>query len=250
MTLSYDTAGEGPDVALFHSSVCDRRMWDPQWQVLIDAGFRVTRFDYQGWGETPAPTSPWNAPEDVIELLDSLGIGRFHAVGASFGGRVAHQLAARWPERVSKLLLLCSAASVIDSTPDLDAFDEREEELVEQADMDALVALNVDTWLGPEATAETREFVGLMQRRAFEVQFAAEDVPSKKVEVDLADITAETLVVQGRHDLEFFRKTAPVLAERIPGARLVELDWAGHLPTLENPAKIEPLILEFLSASE
>ncbi|MBB6036273.1 alpha/beta fold hydrolase [Phytomonospora endophytica] len=247
--LSHDTAGDGPDVALFHSSVCDRRMWDPQWQTLIDAGFRVTRFDFQGFGETPVPTGPWNASEDVIALLDSLGIGRFHAVGASFGGRVAHQLAARWPDRVEKLLLLCSAAAVIDSTPDLDAFDEREEELVEQADIDALVALNVDTWLGPEASAEMREFVGAMQRRAFEVQFADEvDAPSTKPEFDLADITAETLVVQGAKDLEFFVKTARVLAGEIPGARLVELDWAGHLPTLENPAKTEPLILDFLKA--
>ncbi|MEV0647594.1 alpha/beta hydrolase [Phytomonospora sp. NPDC050363] len=244
--LSHDTAGNGPDVVLFHSSVCDRRMWNAQWDTLIDAGFRVTRFDFRGFGETPPPSEPWDNAADVIALLDSLGIGRFHAVGASFGGRVAHQVAARWPERVEKLLLICSAGTVVDGTPDLDAFDEREEELFEAHDLDALVALNVETWLGPEADQKTRDFVGDMQRHAFEVQFAAEDMESLKPEFDLADISAETLVVQGLHDLDFFVATAKALAERIPNARLVELDWAGHLPTLENPAKVEPLILEFL----
>lgn len=248
--LSHDTAGDGPDVVLFHSSVCDRRMWNAQWDTLIEAGFRVTRFDFRGFGETPPPTEPWDNAADVIALLDALGIGRFHAVAASFGGRIAHQLAARWPERVDRLLLICSAGTVVDGTPDLDAFDTREEELFEAHDLDALVALNIETWLGPEATQETRDFVGEMQRHAFEVQFAADDVASIKPDFDLADITAKTLVVQGMHDLDFFIATARALAEQIAGARLVELDWAGHLPTLENPAKMEPLILEFLTASE
>ena len=36
--LSYDEAGTGPALVLLHSMVCDRRMWDPQWPVLVDAG--------------------------------------------------------------------------------------------------------------------------------------------------------------------------------------------------------------------
>ena len=44
--LSYDEAGTGPALVLLHSMVCDRRMWDPQWPVLVDAGYRVVRCDF------------------------------------------------------------------------------------------------------------------------------------------------------------------------------------------------------------
>ena len=49
--LSYDVAGTGPALVLLHSTVCDRRMWDPQWSVLADAGYRVVRWFWQREGE-------------------------------------------------------------------------------------------------------------------------------------------------------------------------------------------------------
>jgi pimeloyl-ACP methyl ester carboxylesterase len=80
-------------------------MWDPQWSLLIDAGYRVVRCDFRGHGQSPAPTEPFNAADDVRVLLDSLGIGRAAIIGSSYGGRVAQEIAARWPERVSALVL-------------------------------------------------------------------------------------------------------------------------------------------------
>src|SRR5215207_6322075 len=101
VVLTHDVAGSGPAVVLLHSSVCDRRMWDPQWRTLLDAGYQVVRCDFRGHGQSPAPTEPFNAADDVRELLDELGIERAAVVGASFGGRVAQEIAARWPARVT-----------------------------------------------------------------------------------------------------------------------------------------------------
>jgi 3-oxoadipate enol-lactonase len=60
--------------------------------------------------------------------------------------------------------------------------------------------------------------------------------------VDLARITASVTVVVGHHDLSFFRATARVLADGLPHADLVELAWAGHLPSLERPAETARLV--------
>jgi 3-oxoadipate enol-lactonase len=49
-------------------------------------------------------------------------------------------------------------------------------------------------------------------------------------------------VVVGHHDLSFFRATARVLADGLPHADLVELAWAGHLPSLERPAETARLV--------
>jgi pimeloyl-ACP methyl ester carboxylesterase len=229
-------------------------MWEPQWQLLQDAGYRVIRCDFRGYGESPAPTEPFNAADDVIALLDHLGVQSATVIGSSYGGRVAQEVAARWPDRVSTLLLLCAATRLHPPTDAIRAFSEREDELLEARDIDGATQLNVDTFVGPAASPETRAFVAEMQRRAFEIQIAAEDAAQprdsnfvRNDDFDLAAITARTTVVSGDLDVDYFQSIADFLATSIPGALRVELPWAGHLPTLEDPARANPLILQWLS---
>ena len=58
----------------------------------------------------------------------------------------------------------------------------------------------------------------------------------------LTRIVAPATVVAGHHDLPFFRATARALADGLPHADLVELDWARHLPSLERPAQTARLV--------
>jgi len=247
MTLSHDVAGDGPAVVLLHSSVCDRRMWEPQWPALVAAGYRVVRCDFRGFGETPAPDGRYADHDDVLALLDALGIERAALVGSSHGGRIALQLAALAPERVSALALLCPGRPGHVPGKEVRAFGAQEDALLEVGDIAGAVDLNVRTWLGPEADDETRELVRLMQRRAFDVQLAMSvDVSPDRPEVDLGAITASCLAVSGRHDLPDFRTIAAELPALLPNARHQELPWAGHLPSLERPAAVTDLLTAFL----
>jgi 3-oxoadipate enol-lactonase len=95
-----------------------------------------------------------------------------------------------------------------------------------------------------------RELVATMQRRAYEVQLAADEQdppPSmRRIDVDPTTLAVDTLVVSGAHDLGHFRTLAAHLGEQIPGAELVELDWAGHLPSMERPDAVLALLLDVL----
>jgi 3-oxoadipate enol-lactonase len=245
--LSYDVAGAGPALVLLHSGVCDRRMWDPQWPVLADAGYQVVRCDFRGYGETPVPQGPHNDAEDVLDLADELGAGPVAVVGASYGGKVALEIAARWPQQVTALTLVSALMPGHEPTDALRGFWHREGELIEAGDIAGAVELNVTTWLGPEADEPTRERVRLMQRHAFEVQLAApEEYEPADVAVDLRAITAPSLVVSGAKDLPDFRLIAARLTALLPGARPVELPWAGHLPTLERPQELSAMLTAFL----
>ncbi len=245
--LSYDSAGTGPALVLLHSTVCDRRMWDPQWPVFTGAGYRAVRCDFGGFGQTPVPQGPHNDADDVMGLLGELGIGRVAVVGASYGGKVALEIAARWPQRVAALALVCAGMPGHEPTDVLRSFWQREGELIDAGDIAGAVELNVATWLGPDASEPAREQVRLMQRHAFDVQLAApeEDEPIE-VAVELSAITAPGLVVSGAKDLPDFRQIAARLAAVLPSARPVELPWAGHLPTLERPGESSALLTAFL----
>ena len=246
MTLSHDVAGEGPALVLLHSGVCDRRMWDPQWPALIEAGYRLVRCDFRGFGDTPAADGPGNDAEDVLELLDALGIRRAALIASSYGGRVALEIAARWPDRVSAMALLCAALPGHEPTAERHSFNEREEALIEAGDIDGAVELIVDTWLGPDADDAAREAVRQMQRHAFEVQLAAEEFEPVTAGFELSAIQAPCLVVSGGHDMADFRQIAARLGGLLTDAQQVELPWAGHLPSMERPSAVTGLLVGFL----
>jgi 3-oxoadipate enol-lactonase len=247
MALSHDVAGDGPPVVLLHSTVCDRRMWDPQMPALVNAGYRAVRCDLQGFGQTPMPDRAYDNARDVTDLLDLLGIERAALIGSSGGGRVALEIAARWPRRVTALALLCTALAGHEPSAELRAFGEREDALLEAGDIAGATDLNVDTWLGPQADQATRAKVRQMQRHAFEVQLAAtEEFPPIRAEIDLAAVTAPTLLISGAHDLTDFRHIAAELSDRLAEARHLELAWAGHLPSVERPDEVNQMLIDFL----
>ncbi|MFF3319522.1 alpha/beta fold hydrolase [Streptomyces sp. NPDC003035] len=251
MMLSHDLAGQGHlTIVLLHSGVCDRRMWDTQFAALTAAGYRVVRCDLRGFGETPVDR-PHTHCDDVVELLDALGVERAALVGSSFGGEVALETAVRHPGRVSALALLCAGMPGFAASDELRAWGRREDELLEAGDIDGAVALNVDTWLGPDADDEARARVRVMQRRAFDIQLAApaefRPVDAGVASADLAGIDVPCLVVSGAHDVPDFREMATRLADLLPDAQYLDLEWAGHLPALERPDETAKLLAEFLT---
>ncbi|MFD9269953.1 alpha/beta fold hydrolase [Streptomyces goshikiensis] len=249
MIISHDVAGpaNGPAVLLLHSSVCDRRMWEPQWAPLAEAGFRVVRADFRTCGDSPAAEAPYSDDGDVLALLDRLGIERAAFVGSSYGGRVALRLAALHPDRVRSLALLCPARPAQRRGPALLAFNAAEGALLDAGDLEGAAELNARQWLGPDADAAAHALVRAMQLGNLRGALGASgehELPEPAV--DLTAVTVPVLAVGGAHDIPDFRDVPAELASLVPGARHVELPWAGHLPSLERPTETTRLLLDFL----
>lgn len=251
--LTFDDAGRGPAVLLLHSSVADRRMWRGQFDAIA-ADHRVIAPDLPGHGESALAPGPLNLTAELVGLLDALDVDRATVVGSSFGGSVALHLAHAAPRRVAGLVLLCSAYDGVERTKDVEEFGAEETRLLEAGDVPGAVELNVRTWLGPDADDEARDLVRVMQRRAFEVQLAADSLPDPPYytdeEPDLAALDLPARIVHGSHDLDMFADIAAHLTATIRGARSVELDWAGHLPALERPAETAELLRTFIDELE
>lgn len=222
-------------------------MWQPQWRALLDAGHRAIRLDFGGYGGSAMPAGSYNDADDVMELLDANGVESAIVVGSSFGGQIGQEIAARWPKRVGTLILVCAATLNHPPTPDIATFGERENELLEAGKLDEAVALNLEMFVGPRADPQTRDLIARMQRRAFEVQDGTDDeAVGLDYDFDLADITARTVLITGGHDSAYFAEIADAVAAQIPDSRQVRLDWAGHLPSLEDPAAFNPILLDLI----
>lgn len=249
MTLHYLDEGDGPTVVFVHAGVADLRMWDQPTAALLASGRRVVRCDLRGYGSTPLePGASYSDAEDVLALVQDLGVTSFALVGASYGGYVAQQVASADPERVERLVLVCAAGDLCEPDVGLRAFWGEEGRLLDAGDIDGATELNTATWLGPAADDDARTLVRTMQRTAFEHQLAAgDDVHDRELPVTPEVLVMPVTMIVGAHDFDFFRDTARALVDRLPRAELVELEWAGHLPTLERPDEGGRVLLGTLS---
>jgi pimeloyl-ACP methyl ester carboxylesterase len=240
--LHHRDEGSGPVVLLLHAGVADSRMWDTQVEELVP-GHRVVRCDLRGYGRTPLDAgASYSDAGDVLALLDELGVERCTVVAASYGGWVAQQVASAAPERVERLVLLATLGEVVAPDEELRSFWQAEDALMQGGDLDGATALNVATFLGPDAADDARHLLATMQRGILAHQSAAGDVENAELPVDLGRLTMPVTVVAGAHDLTFFVETARALAHALPAAELVELPWAGHLPSLERPLETAHLV--------
>ncbi|MEU7000923.1 alpha/beta hydrolase [Nonomuraea sp. NPDC046570] len=246
MTISYRTTGTGDPLVLLHSGVADSRMWEPVTGELAKR-FQVVAPDYRGFGRTPFQADePYSDAGDVADLLAALGLRQARLVASSYGCEIALRLACAHPGLVTRLVLL-NPGSDLPPTPDLKAFGAEEDRLIEAGLVDEAADLNVRTWLGPEADERAARELREMQRHAFTVQLAADPEPERfKPEVRLDQVHSPALVVSGAHDLPYFQQSARHLAAELPEAALVELDWAGHLPSVERPDLTLALLLDYL----
>ena len=100
-----------PTVVLSGSLGATRAMWDRSVQRLSEF-FTVVRYDTRGHGTSPVVDGPYtidDLADDVVLLLDRLGLHRVHFVGLSLGGMTGMRLAARNPERLDRLVVLCTS---------------------------------------------------------------------------------------------------------------------------------------------
>lgn len=104
-------AGNGSAVVLLHGFPDSRHLWRHQVTALLEAGYRVLAPDLRGFGDAPRPAevAAYRRPRlvmDVIGLLDALGVARAHLVGHDFGASLAWTLAGTFPDRFDRLVAL------------------------------------------------------------------------------------------------------------------------------------------------
>ncbi len=258
MTAGLGYVVHGPDgapvVVLGSSLGTDRRMWQPQLDALADR-FRVVRYDHRGHGGSEVPEGPYglaDLAQDVVALLDTMGVDRFSAGGLSLGGMVAMWLAAHVPDRVERLALFCTSAYL----PPAEGWLDRAR-AVRAGGTRAVADAVVARWFTPGFAAASPDVVAA--QRAMLVATPAEGYAScceAIAAMDLRDalvkVTAPTLVVAGRDDPatppEHARTIAACLGDCVP-CRVEVVDGA-HLATVESPDACTALLLEHLAGRQ
>jgi 3-oxoadipate enol-lactonase len=113
--LNYKLEGDGPEtIVLINGLADDLETWLLQMDDLLDAGFRVLRFDNRGIGSSSKPAGPYSSrmlADDAKALADQLGLAGFHLMGISMGGMIAQEYALAYPGDLRTVTFACTYAA-------------------------------------------------------------------------------------------------------------------------------------------
>jgi pimeloyl-ACP methyl ester carboxylesterase len=253
-SLYYDVAGEGPAITLIHPGLWDSRTWDPQVPVLVEAAFRVIRYDVRGYGRSSRLTGePYSHVRDLETLLDALDVPRTIMVGCSMGGAIAIDFTLEHPDRVAALVVAASGLGGFEALEEEEdwwaAWNAPVEEAVAAGDLERAEDLRLEVWapLGTDDDAGRR-----IRQIAFDNIHELTMDESGEEELDppaaprLGEIDVPTLVMIAEHDPPYMRRTGDLIARGVLDAQRVEIDGADHVVNLRRPLEFDGALLAFL----
>jgi 3-oxoadipate enol-lactonase len=220
------------------------RMWDRQ--MPLAERWRLVRFDHRGHGASPVPEGPYEIADlgrDVVELLDFLGLERASYCGLSIGGMVGMWLAANAPDRIDRLVLVCTSAHM----PPPERWRERAVAVSAAGSTEPIADAVVERWLTP---AFAREHPEVRQELLSMLTSSPADgyvrccgaIERMDLRGELARIKASTLVISGEQDEATPAAHQKAIAEAIPQARYEVVADAAHIAAVERPETINRLI--------
>lgn len=240
--IGFDVVGEGEPLVLLAGQANSKVWWDSV-RAEFAAAYRTIAIDAAGTGDSDDAVdgrySTARFAEDVVAVLDHLGVEKAHVYGTSMGGKTAQRLAVEHPGRVGALVLGCTTPGRghgLTTPPDVVQLligPQRRETLIDVMYTPSFTGdptrVLGDPAMSPEATRG--------HKRASSQHEAWDDLPG---------ITAPTLVVHGTDDLLAPVANAHLIADRVPGAKLYLLEGARHAYFDEFSYQATPAVLDFL----
>lgn len=236
---------DGPALVLGGSLGTTLAMWQPQVSGLAAAA-RLICFDHRGHGRSPVPRGPYEIDDlgrDVLALLDRLELERVTYCGLSIGGMVGQWLAINAPQRIERLILICTAPHL----PPASTWLARAQDVRSAGTPEVVADAVIGRWFTPPFTARNPELVA--RYRAMIVATSAEGyagcceaIAGLDLRAGLPAIAAPTLVMAGAQDPSIPAEHGRAIAAAVPGARFELLDPGAHLASVERAADVNELI--------
>jgi 3-oxoadipate enol-lactonase len=241
---------DAPWLVLSNSLAADHTMWDPQ-IALLTSRYRVLRYDTRGHGRSEAPEGPYSLPMlagDVVALLDHHGINKATFMGLSLGGMTGLGLAIEHGDRIEKLVCCDARADAPEAF--VKGWDDRLA-VVAAHGMQGIVQGTLERWLVPSFRTAHPEVAAKVEGMILATspvgyRGCAEALKRLDYLKDLPRIALPTLFVVGADDVGAPADVMRAMTEAVPGAKLVIVPEAAHLPNLDNTAAFNEAIAGFL----
>ena len=271
--MAYKMFGKGDPILLIQGVGGSMDSWEPSILRDLSSNHTVIILDNRGVGNTTTGTKQFSIQQfanDSVGLLDALKIQKANVLGYSMGSFIAQQFVLTHPEKVDRLVLIASTCGGKDNVPNTPEVLELAKKLlssivnntsIEPQDVKAAVALSYGpTWikLHPDilesipTNAKDLLLSGMGPDTYIQQEKITQNWKSTNwsgVCSQLPNISKPTLVMTGTEDVTIPAANSLIIAEKIPGAWLVQMKNAGHQITSQYPDEIGTILNTFLSTT-
>jgi proline iminopeptidase len=263
VSLYTEIVGSGPPLAMMHGGPgMDHALLLPLKQ-LADS-FTLVYYDHRCNGRSQGPpitTMNWeNLTADADALRQALGFERWTVLGYSFGGMVALEYALRYPENLSRLILVDTGANTDWLCRNMlelltkRGYSRKAAEAARKLFHREIAPREIFPSLLHFARSCLYQFNPFVSLSGPTIKYSAEALNygfgtllrGWNVMARLGEINTPTLVIAGRYDFQFPAAHQMLLVDLIPNARLELIEKAGHNAPIERPAEVMRLVRDFL----
>ncbi|MBV8775296.1 MAG: alpha/beta fold hydrolase [Deltaproteobacteria bacterium] len=250
--IAVDHAGTGPLVMLMHGIGGNRSNWHDQ-LLPFAAHFHAVTWDARGYGESDDYEGALDFADfgrDLARVLDYFEAPRAHLVGLSMGGLIAMDFYDRYPERVATLTICDSLPgfSHLSAEQRKEFVRLRQEPLLAGKEPEDIAPAVAETLIGKSAQVGSFDrlvaSMSALHKQSYLKTIAGTANHARAFELE--KIAVPTHVVVGDEDRLTPPEMSRQIAARIAGARLTVIEGAGHVSNIEQPAKFNRAVLEFL----
>jgi len=245
--IYHEVRGEGFPLVMIHGLSANLDWWEPRMVQELSKRFTTVIFDNRGAGRTDVSDRSYTIrlfADDTAGLMDALGISKAHVLGISMGGAVAQELVLNYPQKVEKLVLCstyCGGREMIRASEDVRRM------LMTDRSASARAAITEDfVRKNPDLVESVRQrtLKAPISDEAYRRQLKA--MSEFGTHERLPQIRAPTLILHGRKDILVPPRNGQILAEAIPGAKLIYLGRSAHA-LLEDMDEVIDSVIGFLS---
>ncbi len=254
--IYYEISGVGSPILLIHGGYLDNTMWDDQVEFLNKNGFMTIRFDDTGHGKSISGKEKVYSFEIIEAILNKCGIDKVGIIGLSWGTMMAVDYTLKYPEKVSKLILISPGLSGWEYFQDEKARKnfERRQIARKNNDKELFVEYFQKNWTdGPDYDSlridpEIRKRIGAIMRKNMENHWNEdwsnlEDPPAIE---KIKELKPETLIITGKLDGKDIQMIGEKLDREIVNSKRIEIKNVAHTLNLEKPSKTNRIIRKFL----
>ena len=252
---AFQQAGEGPVVVLIHGLGLNMDVWQWQLDALLQH-YTVLRYDLLGHGDSIKPKGAYTMPQMVDQLhqlMDDQGHQQCAVIGFSLGGLIAKAFTLAHPDRVSALVVMNSAYARTDEQRAGIMF------RVEQSRADGpgtTVSDALVRWFSsgfiennPSIIEKVRQWVLANDTQVYPELYLLLANADIGLDEAISTIKCPTLIFTGEEDYGNSAEMAERMCAKIPGSKLAILQGLRHMALVEDPAKVNRILIEFLSAA-
>ena len=253
VTLFVTEAGpaNAPAILFSNSLGTTHRMWDAI-VAELSSDFRCIRYDTRGHGASTVSQSPFeieDLADDVLDILDNLGVKQAHFAGLSLGGMTGQALALKAPERLASLTLMATTAYM----PPASAWNDRAA-LVRREGTQAIVEATLQRWFTPGFIAASKPKVDRISNEFLNDHsegYAAccEAIARMDLRERIKSIQTPTLIIAGQLDPATPVAMSVEMNASIAKSRLLVLDPAAHLLAVEQPEAVVDALRAHISGT-